>query len=31
MNKKFEKWLQANEWQIEVHMSNYVSLKKHIL
>ena len=31
MNKKFEKWLQANEWQIEVHMSDYDCSKIGVL
>lgn len=31
MNNKFEKWLQANEWQVEVHLSSFDCSKIDVL
>ena len=31
MNNKFEKWLQANEWQVEVHSSSFDCSKIDVL
>ena len=31
MNKEFEKWLQANEWQVEVHASGFDCSKIDVL
>ena len=31
MNKEFEKWLQDNEWQVEVHLSDFDCSKNDVL